>query len=108
MVIDRDREDALGAILADDVLVELLIEAPRSGDLVGEELVLLRGGALFFDDLATQVDALVADIDASRPGDQPPDLLLALAAERAAIGEAGVPGVSRWSSLPNRRSGPDP
>jgi hypothetical protein len=102
VVIDRDREDLLGALLTNYILVKLLVKPTRRRDFVGEELVLLRRCAFFFDDLATEVDALVADIDAGGPGNQPPDLLLTLTAEGATISEAGVAGVSRWSLLQRR------
>ena len=41
-----------------------------------------RGRELLVDDLVTEIDALVADVDAG-PGDQLLDLPLALAAEAA-------------------------
>src|ERR671920_479070 len=58
VVVDRDRERTLGLVLADDVLLEEVV------------------------DLLAEVDALVADVD---PGasDELLDLLLALPAERA-------------------------
>jgi len=81
VVINSDGQDALGAILSDNVLVELFVQPAGCRDLVGEELVLLRGGPFFLDDLATKIDALVADVDSGRPGNQPPNLFLALATE---------------------------
>src|SRR6478752_2845683 len=85
VVVDGDGEDLLRLLLGDDVLVQLL------GDLAGVR-ELLRLGALLgrlehllLDDLLAQVDALVADVHALAR-DQLADLLLALAAERAAVG----------------------
>src|SRR5207237_1807255 len=40
---------------------------------------------LLVDDLAAQINALVADVDGAGPGDESSDVLLALAAERAVI-----------------------
>src|SRR5690348_17177951 len=56
------------------------------------------GGLLFLDDLPAQVNALVANIHATWPGDQPLHLILTLAAKRAAIGHAGTFRV--WHMLP--------
>ena len=93
VVVDRHREDPLGAGLPDHVRIELL-EDPLGRRDLGDRELLLRGVRLFFlDDLAAQVDTLVADVDPARPGDQPVDLLLALPAERAAILDAGRLGV---------------
>ncbi len=80
MVVDRDRQCLLRDILTDDVLVEILADGHRLGELVEFDLAGL--GQLFLDDLVTQVDALIADID---PGasDQLAHLLLALPTERA-------------------------
>src|SRR5206468_2816892 len=44
-----------------------------------------RSGELLVDDLLAERDALIADEDGSRTGDELSDLILALAAERAPI-----------------------
>src|SRR5262249_30632814 len=44
-----------------------------------------RGRLLFLQDLPAQLDALIADVDATRPSDQPVHALLALATEGALI-----------------------
>src|SRR5439155_14673546 len=84
VVVDRDREDALGFVLADDVLVEDLVDATRARDL-GAETPGLRGlHELFVDDLPAEGDALVTDVDAlSR--DELAHLVLTLPAEGTAV-----------------------
>ena len=82
VVVDRDRQGALGGLLPDHVLLEEREDLARLGQVeVGDD----AGGGLghaLFDDLVAQLDALVADVDA-RPRDQLLDLLLALSAEGA-------------------------
>src|SRR6185436_17833681 len=80
VVVDRDRERPLGRLLADDVLLEEVVDLLGLRQLV--ELQVRGLGELFLDDLVAEVDALVADVD---PGarDELLDLLLALPAERA-------------------------
>src|SRR5439155_1658299 len=50
VVVDRDREHALGFVLADDVLVEDLVDAPRARDLRAEAASFRRLHELFVDD----------------------------------------------------------
>ncbi len=95
VVVDGDRQDLLGAVLADDVLVQRVL------DLAGarERCLLRLAGArrlehLLFDDLLAEVDALVADVDAL-PRNELADLLLALAAEGAAVGNLALGGHRR-------------
>ena len=80
VVVDRDREDLLGCVLADDVVVEELPDLPGLQQLVEGELGAF--GQLLLDDLVAEIDALVTDVDAGA-GDQLLDLLLGLPAERA-------------------------
>src|SRR5439155_4188478 len=84
VVVDGDRQDLLGPLLADDVLVEGELDLAGVGELGDRRLGLRRLEHLLFDDLLAEVDALVADVDALA-GDELPDLLLALAAEGAAV-----------------------
>ena len=90
VVVDGDREDLLGALLADDVLVERVVDLARVGQLRCGRLRARRLEHLLVDDLPAEIDALVADVDALAR-DQLADLLLALAAERAAIREPSFP-----------------
>jgi hypothetical protein len=69
VVVDGDRQDLLRVVLADDVVVEEVVDLDRLGQLVEAELA--RLGQLFLDDLH------------ARAGDQLLHLLLGLAAERA-------------------------
>ena len=80
VVVDGDGEGALGRFLADDVLVQDLVDLLRLGQVL--ELDRRGSGELLVDDLVAEVDALVADVDAGA-GDQLLDLALRLAAEAA-------------------------
>ena len=80
VVVDGDREGALGGLLADHVLLQHVVDFPRF-----RQVLQLEGGwrrQLLVDDLVAEVDALVADVDAW-PGDQLFDLALGLSAEAA-------------------------
>jgi len=80
VVVDRYGERALGLLLADDVLVEDVVDLARLREVLDVERG--RGGELLVDDLVAEIDALVADVDAGA-GDQLLDLALRLAAEAA-------------------------
>ena len=80
VVVDGDREGALGGLLADHVLLQHLVDLLRFGQVL--QLEGGRRGQLLVDDLVAEVDALVADVDAGA-GDQLLDLALRLAAEAA-------------------------
>jgi hypothetical protein len=80
VVVDRDRERALGRVLADDVVVEDVVDLSRLRQVL--ELEGGWSGQLLVDDLVAEIDALVADVDAGA-GDQLLDLPLRLAAEAA-------------------------
>jgi hypothetical protein len=80
VVVDGDRQRPLGGLLADDVLVEDLVDLDRLRKVLQLER---RGrGELLIDDLVAEIDALVADVDA-RAGNQLLDLALRLPAEAA-------------------------
>ena len=93
VVVDGDREDLLGPLLADDVLVERELDLARVRELGGRRLRSSALEHLLFDDLLAEVDALVADVDALAR-DELADLLLALAAEGAAIRDLGSLGAA--------------
>src|SRR5947209_8366842 len=80
MVVDRDREDLLRLLLTDDVVVQVLVDLDRLGQVV--EANLARLGELLLDDLVAEIDALVTDVHAGS-GDELLDLLLALPTEGA-------------------------
>jgi len=64
VVVDRDRENPFGVILADHILVK----ARTDGLGVWDEATLgplLRGGlGVFLQDFPAEIDALIADVDA--------------------------------------------
>jgi len=80
VVVDGDREGLLGDILADDVVVEKLIDLARLGQLFEGRV----GGIteFFLNDLVAQIDALVTNVDTGARNELL-DLLLALPAKRA-------------------------
>ena len=80
MVVDGDRERPLRLVLGDDVVVEAGVDLLGARQRVEVEM---RGSRqLLVDDLVTEIDALVADVDA-RPGNELLDLALALATKGA-------------------------
>src|SRR5215468_870244 len=81
VVVDRDGEDLLGALLADHVLVEHVLDLGRLGH-AGEAVALLLLLDLLGDDVVAEPDALVADVHGG-PGDELLHLLLGLATEGA-------------------------
>ena len=82
VVVDRDRERLLGALLTDHILVEDVIDLFGLGDVPEPEVLVDVLVELFFDDLVAELDALIANVDAGA-GDQLAHLLLRLAAEAA-------------------------
>ena len=80
MIVDRDREHALGLRLADHIIVEDLADLARRRNAVA--LLDQRGLVLLADDVHAEFDAFVAD-EHRRAGDELADLMLALAAKGA-------------------------
>src|SRR3984957_6886059 len=81
MIVDRDRENFLGAFLSDHVLVE----DPLDFGGLGDRGALAEGFfavSLLGDDVVTKVDAFVANIN-RRAGNQFSNFVLTLAAKRA-------------------------
>src|ERR1700704_517926 len=80
VVVNRDREHLLGALLADDVLVEDLLDFVGLGELVARTFGAVL--ELLADDVVAQLDAFVAH-EHRGAGDQFAHLVLTLPAERA-------------------------
>ena len=105
VIVDRDRQRLLRLLLPDHVLVENVLDLLRRRDLrdrLGDLALLVLG-----EDLVAEGDALVADVD-GRSGDELPDRVLRLSAERAAEvfvvrhrldGERGMPEHLRHRSI---------
>src|SRR4029078_5799889 len=79
-VWDRTREDLLGVVLTDYIVVENLADFLGRRDAIAR--LDQRGFVLLADDVHAQFDALVTDKH-RRPGDELAHLVLALAAKRA-------------------------
>ena len=97
VIVHRNREDALGVVLADHIVVEDL------ADFLGRRNAVLglhEGDlALFADDVHAELDAFIAD-EHGRAGNELAHLVLALAAEAAIEGIAGVaPRFGGWHVL---------
>ena len=103
VVVHRDREDLLRMVLPDDVVIEDLADLLRRRHPVARlhevRLVLLA------DDIHAQLDAFVAD-EHGGPGDELPDLVLRLPAERAVKGVLRVAGLAHGHSAWMGRPGP--
>ena len=81
MVVHRDREHALGAVLADDIVIERRENVTRAG----YSAIFLAGDAglgFLADDVVAQLDAFIAD-ENGRAGNQLAHLMLRFAAEAA-------------------------
>jgi hypothetical protein len=83
VVVHRDGENLLGALLTDDVLIEDGLDL--GGLREAAQLARLLLFPFLRDDVVTELDALVADVD-GRSRDQLANVVLALAAERAPQG----------------------
>ena len=87
MVVNSNRQHLLGAVLADNVRVQVLVDLGRRRQL-GKRQARFGGGwrgRFFVDNFAAQIDALVADVDGAGSSDEPSDLVLAFSAKRAVI-----------------------
>src|SRR5207249_12105630 len=83
LVVACDREDALGEVLADDVLVERRADRLRVRDQPALGAFLRGGLGVLFQHFLAEVDALITDVDPGT-GHQLADLGLVLPAERTA------------------------
>jgi len=79
MIVNRNGQDFLGAFLADNVLIENPFDFGGLGYIRSTRQVLVVVTFLG-DDIVTQIDALVSNID-GRTGNQLSDLVLTLAAK---------------------------
>ena len=97
VIVHCNSEDALGLVLADHIVVEDLADFLGRRDAV---LGFHQGGlALLADDVHAELDAFIAD-EHGRAGNELPHLMLALAAEAAIEGIAGVaPRFGGWHVL---------
>src|SRR5262249_36651351 len=93
VVVDRHGQNLLGALLADDVQVQLVLDGAGRRD-VGQQRPGTAAAALrLLDDRLAQLDALAADVHVAGPFDERPDVAVALATE-GAIGVAIAAGVA--------------
>src|SRR5262249_48042548 len=98
VVVNRDRQHLFRPLLADHVLIELLLDGARRGD-VGEEGLGDAAAAFFLiDDRLTELDALATDVDVAGSLDKGADIAVALAAERT-VGIAVPSGAAGCRSL---------
>src|ERR1700682_505003 len=81
VVVDRYSQRLLGALLSDHVLAKLLEDLAGSGYFARLQARLRDGGLLLLDDLSTQVDAFIANINTTGTCDKPLHLVLTLTAE---------------------------
>src|SRR5690606_19889011 len=110
VVVDGHRQRALGAVLADHVLVQDVEDFLRLGQRAARRLGLLL--ELLADDVVAKLDAFIAD-EHARARDQLADLVLALSAEGAvqdlvavagtALGVFAHTSVTRWYGAAWRR-----
>ena len=87
VVVDCHGQRHLGLILADDVLIQHVLDLPGGGELIGDILQRAAGGILepIVQNTHAQLHALVADADAGAL-DHTMDLLFPLSAEGTAQG----------------------
>ncbi len=85
VVINGDGEHSLGAILPDDILVQMVVDLLRRGQFLRQEIIVQADGIFLAQDLLAQVHALIADEHALGTGDQAPDFALWATAERTVL-----------------------
>src|SRR5262249_8036687 len=104
MVVDRNGKDLLGPVLADHILIELVLDGSRRGDMREQRFGNAPPPLLLIDDRLAKIDALATDINISRSFDQRTNVAIALATKRA-IGIAVPPGVPGGPSSSASRAG---
>jgi len=80
VVVDRHREDPLGALLADDIFIEHALDLGGPGDRLGAAPLIFLGDLV--EELVGVADALLADVD-PLAADEPQAFALSLAAKDA-------------------------
>src|SRR5262249_22343236 len=96
VIVDRDGQDLLRAILADHVLVEDVLDLGGLGK--APELTALLLFPLLRDDVVAEVDALLTDVDGGT-GDQLAGIVLAFPPELALQRPTSLTGASHaWVS----------
>ena len=109
VVVDGNREDALGAVLADHVVIQRLEDILRAGN----PAVLLAGDAglgFLADDVIAQLNAFIAD-EHGGASNQLAHLMLRLTAEAAVKGAFRVGSAQfrhAYSCFPHGRDSPNP
>jgi hypothetical protein len=91
VVVHGDGDGALGEVLADNVLVEVVVDLARLGDGLDAGAGLAGATPLFADQVVTQLDAGGADEDIVCAFDHGPGVAVALATETA---HAGTPATT--------------
>ena len=83
MIVNCDREDLFGRVLANDVLVHVLDNFTRGQDLIEELFLWTASLLLLIENTLAQFDTLVTDVDITGTLDQRADVSIVLATERA-------------------------
>src|SRR5438874_258652 len=92
-----DREDLLGPVLADHVLIEAFLDGARGGN-IGRGLLGAAAALLFLiDDRLAEFNAFAADVHIAGAFDERSDVAVGTAAE-GAVGIAISAGGAGWSA----------
>src|SRR5205807_915045 len=83
VIVDRYRQHLLGAVLADDVLIDLVLDRARRRDVGDGVAGDAAAFAFLVDDRLAQFDAFAADVDVAGAFDERADVAVAFAAEGA-------------------------
>src|SRR5262249_7601963 len=104
VIMDCHREELLGALLPDHILVEFFLNASRRRDVGKKSLGYAAAALLLIDDGLAKLDAFAADENVAWPFDKRADVPVTLTTERA-IGITISACVSRWpfSASPQSR-----
>jgi len=92
VVVHGDGQHFFGSVLTDDVLIQLFHDPLGRWDLGDWEACRGRGSLFLCDDLLTEIDALIANVNTARTSNESMNLFLALATERASVLDPRVLG----------------